>query len=154
MKKNKFDKLFLLSWRIFVISAMTFVIIFFFWNRTIRPLFEPLGVYDIVFYIISIGIPLYLLISLFYTIIIRKIKLKKSKKTNLFLLSWEKTGIVLIVWIVAGLLHNLIYAFFVGVLGIEFEEPVFFLLATIVIPVYFVTSVIYSLIELIKERKK
>ncbi len=150
MKKNKCDKWLLLSWRRFVISAIVFILVFFFRNRTIKIIFEPIGLYDIVFYGFLIGIPLYLSISLFYSVVIRKIKLKKSKKTNLFLLSWKKTGIVLIVWIVAGLLHNLIYAFFVGVLGIEFEEPVFFLLATIVIPVYFVICVVYTIIKKIK----
>jgi len=152
-RKNNFDKLFLLSWKRFVISAMIFVMIFFFRHKTIRPIFEPLGIYDIVFNILSYGIPLYLLISLFYTKIIRKIKLKKSKKTNLFLLSWKKTGIALIVWVVAVVIHNMIYAFFVGVLGIEFEEPVFFLFAMGVIPVYFIVSIIYTIIKKLKKRR-
>ncbi len=152
-RKNNLDKLFLLSWKRFVISAMIFVIIFFFRNKTIRPLLEPLGIYNIVFYIISIGIPLYLLVSFFYTRIIRKIKLKKSKKTNFFLLSWKKAGIVLIVWIVAVVIHNFGSAIISAILGREFDEPVFFLIVTIGIPVYFIVSIIYTIIKKLKRGK-
>lgn len=150
--KKKFDKYFLFDWKKFVISVLIFVIVFFFRNTTIKLIFEPLGIHEIIFYIISIGIPTYLLFSLFYTIIIRKIKFKKSKKTNFFLLSWKKLGIILIIWVAAVVIHNLVYAFSIGVLHIEFEEPVFFLFATIVIPIYFVICIFYSLIKLIKKK--
>jgi len=151
-KKKGLNKYFLLTWKRFVISALIFIMVFFFRHITIRPIFEPLGIYDIVFNTLSYGIPAYLLFSFFYTIVIKKVKFKKSKKTNLFLLSWKKVGIILISWIGAVVIHNLIYAFSLGVLGIEFEEAVFFLIANVVIPIYFIICVVYSLIKLIKRK--
>jgi hypothetical protein len=78
----------------------------------------------------------------------------KNKKNfdKWFLLSWKKVGIILIIWVTAVVIHNLIYAFFLGVLKIEFEEVVFFLFANLVIPIYFIACVVYSLIKLIKKK--
>jgi len=154
----KFEKLFLWSWRNFVISALIFIMVFFYRNRTIKVLFEPIGLYDIVFYGVLIGIPLYLLISLFYTIVNKK-KIKKRKKIKnkfdkFLLMNWRNAGILLIAWIIAVVIHNLSYAFFLGVLGIEFEEAVFFIIATIGIPLYFIISVFYNLIKKLKRSKK
>ncbi|MCK5043583.1 hypothetical protein KAR52_01100 [Candidatus Pacearchaeota archaeon] len=150
--KKDLDKWFLLTWKKFVISILIFILVFFFRHITIRPIFEPLGMFNIVFYLISIGIPAYLLCSLFYTAVIRKIKLKKTKKTNFFLLTWKKTGITLMIWVGAVVIHNLVYAFFLGVFNIEFEEPVFFTLAVLIIPIYFIVCLIYSLIKLVKKK--
>jgi hypothetical protein len=169
--KNKFDKYFLWSWKRFVISVLVFVMVFFFRNQIIRPFLEPLRMYNPVFYIISIGIPVYLLLSFVYTIIIKKVKFKKStpqaypeksskkiftrgknKFDKWFLLSWKKVGIILISWVGAVVIHNMIYAFFIGVLGIEFEEAVFFIIANVVIPIYFIICVVYSMIRLIKRK--
>lgn len=152
-KNNKFEKLFLWNWRNFVISVILFVVVFFYRNRTIKILFEPIGLYYIVFYGVLMGIPLYLLITLVYSFAIKKIKFKKSKRTNLFLLSWKKTGIALIAFVIAVVIHNLIYAFFLGILGIEFEEVVFFLFANIVIPLYFIISIFYTLIKKFRGKK-
>lgn len=80
----------------------------------------------------------------------------KKRRNNFdkwFLLSWKKIAIVLIAWIVAFVLHNLGSALISIILGTEFEEAVFFLLATIVIPVYFIISIIYTLIRKLKRRK-
>ena len=151
-KKKESDKYFLFDWKRFIISVLIFVTVFFYRNQVIRPILEPLGLYNIIFYIISIGIPAYLLFSIFYTIVIRKIKPKKSKKTNFFLLSWKKVGIILILWVAAVIMHNLVYAFFLGVLGIEFEEAVFFLFANLVLPIYFIVCIFYSLVKLIKKK--
>ena len=145
--KKKLDRWFLLNWKRFVISALIFIIVFFFRNRTIRPIFEPLGIYSAVFYVISIGIPVYLLFSFFYTILIRKMKFKKSEKTNFFLLSWKKAGVTLIIWVVAVVIHNLGGALISAIFEIEFHEPLFFLVAVIVIPLYFIVCVVYSLIR-------
>ncbi len=63
---------------------------------------------------------------------------------KLFLLSLKKFIWLIVIWIVSVLLHNFVSA----LLGIE--EPVFFLIAVIVIPLYFIISLIYSLVYLIK----
>ncbi len=152
-RKNRNCKIFLWNWRNFVISAIIFIFIFFYRHRGIKILFEPLGLYPFIYYFFLIGIPLYLLITLVYTFAIKKIRFKKSKKTNFFLLSWKKTGIALIAFVIAVVIHNLAYAFFLGILGIEFEEPVFFLFATIGIPLYFLISIIYTLIKKLRKRK-
>jgi hypothetical protein len=99
--------------------------------------------------VVEIIIPLYFLISIINTISKNKKTKDKAKisekKTPLLYITWKKTGILIILWIVAVVLHNLTYAFFLGVLGIEFEEPVFFLIANVVIPLYFIISIIYTL---------
>ena len=51
------------------------------------------------------------------------------------LLNIKKLVIVILSFVLAVILHNVFYALF------GFEEPVFFLLAVIVIPVYFVIMV-------------
>jgi hypothetical protein len=81
---------------------------------------------------------------------------KKSKKSvnrfdKLFLLTWKKVFLGVIAWFVAVILHNLVYAFIVGVLKIEIvDEPFFFIIAVLVIPLYFLISIVYTLIKLVK----
>ena len=74
------------------------------------------------------------------------------KLHNFFLLNIKKLIWVVVAWIAAVLLHNLIS----GLLGIE--GAVFFLIAVIIIPLYFIISLIYSLTILIhmkvKKRRK
>jgi len=152
-RKNKIEKFFLWNWRNFVISIIIFILVFFYRNRTIKTIFEPIGLYPFIYYLFLIGIPIYLFVTLVYSFAIKKVKFKKAEKTNFFLLSWKKTGIALIAFVIAVVIHNLAYAFFLGILGIEFEEPVFFLFATIGIPLYFIISVIYTLIKKIKKIK-
>lgn len=84
-------------------------------------------------------------------------KRKKSKKENrldkLFLLSWKKLLMIVVGWFVAVVLHNLVYMIimyfnpsFTG------DEAFFFIIAIIVIPVYFMLMVIYSLYRLINKK--
>lgn len=68
-----------------------------------------------------------------------------KKLSNFFIITWKKTAIALIIWIIAVFFHNMIYAFCAGVLKVEFEEPFFFLIATIGIPFYFIISIIYTI---------
>ena len=60
----------------------------------------------------------------------------------------QKAGMIVFAFILAILLHNFIYALF------NFEEPVFSILATIIIPLYFLISVIYTIFHHIKRRLK
>jgi len=70
------------------------------------------------------------------------------KISKLFLLSWKKTSMALIIFIISVFFHNLIF----GLTGIE--EVIFFIISVIVIPVYFIISVVYSLIIKYKTKKR
>ena len=75
--------------------------------------------------------------------------MKKIEWKKVFLLSWKKTAIALILFIVFVLMHNLVYGLFIQLFGEDFwgngDEPIFFILAVIVIPLYFTISIIYTI---------
>ena len=64
------------------------------------------------------------------------------------LLNLKKLGIIIVSFIAAVILHNLIS----GMLGVE--EPVLFILAVFVIPLYFLISVGYTVFHHVKRAKK
>ena len=68
------------------------------------------------------------------------------------LLGMKKLGIIIFAFVVAVLLHNFISA------GIGAEEPVFFFIAVLVIPLYFLIAVLYTIFhhvrKAVKKRKK
>ena len=69
------------------------------------------------------------------------------KKRNKFdKLSWKKFGIIIASWFVAVILHNLVYAL------LKIDEALFFIIAIIIIPAYFIISLVYSLIKKITKR--
>ena len=70
------------------------------------------------------------------------------KIKDLFLLSWKKVWIIVVSGFIFIVLHNLIS----GLFGIE--EAFFFILVVIVLPIYVILAVIYSLIYLIKKKLK
>ena len=74
---------------------------------------------------------------------------KKTKKKidKWFLLSTKKAGMFLGAWILAVILHNLIYGLF------NVEEAFFFILAVIVIPLYFIICIIYTILYFTRQRK-
>ena len=72
----------------------------------------------------------------------------KNNFDKLFLLSWKKAWIIVVVGFISIMLHNFWYALF------GFEEFVFFLIVTIGIPIYFMASLIYTFIKKLKKRKK
>jgi hypothetical protein len=78
----------------------------------------------------------------------KKKSVKESKLDMFFMLSWKKVLLLIILWFASVILHNLIYAFF------HMEEAVFFLLAIIVIPLYFLISLIYSLVGVLRGKNK
>ena len=61
-----------------------------------------------------------------------------------FLLSWRKTLVILSAWVLCVVLHNLVYAIFRSYWGPKGEEPFFFLLAVVVIPLYTLIAVVYT----------
>ncbi|MBU2633835.1 MAG: hypothetical protein KJ674_01170 [Nanoarchaeota archaeon] len=58
---------------------------------------------------------------------------------NLFLLTWKKILLIIASFVVSVILHNLVS----GLLGVE--EPVFFIISVIIIPIYFLICIGYSL---------
>ncbi|MBU4308517.1 MAG: hypothetical protein KJ566_01860 [Nanoarchaeota archaeon] len=79
--------------------------------------------------------------------------MKRSDKY--FLLSWRKAWIIVVCWFLAVILHNLFYALFKSYFDATGgDEPVFFIIAIILIPIYVLICIVYSLIELIKRRLK
>lgn len=70
----------------------------------------------------------------------------KIQHKKLFLLSWKKLWLIIVIGFISILLHNLISAL------VKIEEPVFFIIAVIIIPIYFLISAIYSIIFIIKNK--
>jgi hypothetical protein len=65
---------------------------------------------------------------------------------DLFLLSWKKLVIVLVAGFISIILHNVFSALF------GLEEAIFFIIAVLVIPIYFIISVVYTILnKLIKK---
>ena len=80
-------------------------------------------------------------------------KKKQNKLDKWFLLTWKKAWIIIVSWFLAIVLHNLVYALFKTYFEARGgDEPVFFILATIVIPLYFIVCFIYTLIKRIKDK--
>jgi len=90
--------------------------------------------------------PLYFLVSFVYTMI------RKMGYERFLLLSW-KTLLIIPAWILSVLLHNFIYAaFFDHYSRAGGDEAVFFILAIPVLPLYFIVSLVYTAIRLVRSR--
>ena len=63
---------------------------------------------------------------------------------KLFLLSWKRVAIIVGAWIAAVILHNALSAL------LRVEEPLFFIIAIFVIPIYAIISVIYTIYKKVK----
>ena len=74
-------------------------------------------------------------------------KKRKNNFAKFFILSWKKTAIALMIWIISVVAHN----FWYGLFG--FEDALFFIIAVIVIPIYFLVSIVYTLIKKVKGQK-
>jgi len=88
-----------------------------------------------------------------------KKKRTKNKFDKYFLLNWRKAWIIVVSWFVAVMLHNLIYGLGIYFFGKDFwgvggDEALFFIIAIIIIPIYVLIVLIYSLIYLIKKKLK
>jgi hypothetical protein len=80
----------------------------------------------------------------------KKQTIKLNSKLNtekLLKLTWKKVWILIIIGFLSILLHNLIYA----LTGIE--EAFFFIIVVFLVPLYFIISLIYSLIAYFVNRK-
>lgn len=88
---------------------------------------------------------------------------QKSKKVNKFdkwfLLSWRKVWIILGAWIFSFVMHGVVYGLGIYFFGQDFwgpggDEAFFFILTVIVIPIYILVVLIYSLVWLIVNKIK
>ena len=70
------------------------------------------------------------------------------KFKDLFLFSWRKLWIIVVVGFVSIILHNVISALF------NTEEAFFFIVVIFVVPIYFLIIIIYSIIYKLKRKKK
>jgi len=77
---------------------------------------------------------------------------RKNKFDKYFLLTGKRIFWLMVAWFLAVILHNLVSAFFIGVLGIDFEEPVFFIIANMIIPLYFIVGAVYSIIWIVRSK--
>ena len=71
----------------------------------------------------------------------------KNKTDKYFLLSWRKLWIIIMTGFVSIILHNAIYALF------NFEEAAFFIIVVILVTLYLILSVLYTLFRIIKKKK-
>ena len=74
-----------------------------------------------------------------------KMKKTKDKFDKWFLLDWKNFLTIVVLWFVFVFIHNAIY----GLFGVE--DAIFFILAVLLIPLYFLISIIYSIIKLVKK---
>ncbi|MBU3907240.1 MAG: hypothetical protein KKA64_03240 [Nanoarchaeota archaeon] len=72
----------------------------------------------------------------------------KKESKDYLLLNGNKVFVIFIMWIFSVIFHNATYRWF----GIE--EPIFFILAVIAIPVYLLISIIYTLIKEVRHYDK
>jgi len=74
--------------------------------------------------------------------------ISKMKQKDFFILTWKKTAIILIIWILSTFFHNILSDVF------EIATVVFFIVSVFVIPLYFVFSVIYTLLKRKSKKRK
>jgi hypothetical protein len=75
------------------------------------------------------------------------------KLDKYLLLSWTRVLIIACAWVLSVLLHNLIYGLFYDYFRrTGGDEPIFFILAVIVVPLYFMISLLYTVVSLVRSR--
>ncbi len=79
--------------------------------------------------------------------------MKRKKIDKWLLLTPLRFFIIIGAWILAMVLHNLIYALFYNYfLSTGGDEPFFFIFAAIIIPLYFIICFVYTLIKKIRDK--
>ena len=63
------------------------------------------------------------------------------------LLDKKKLFYICVAWIIAVILHNLIYALF------QVEEALLFIIAVIIIPIYLIIAISYTLLKFLRKNK-
>lgn len=76
----------------------------------------------------------------------------KNKFDKYLLLSWRKGWMMIVAGFVSILLHNLVYGLFQGYFNAHGgDEPFFFIIVIFIIPIYFLSCLIYTLVKLAKK---
>lgn len=73
---------------------------------------------------------------------------KRNNIEKWLLLSWKRVAVIVAMWFIAVILHNAIYGIFL------IEEPVLFIFAVIILPIYFLISIIYTVIKLAMRKSR
>ena len=60
--------------------------------------------------------------------------------------------LIVAAWVACVVLHNFVYVLFRDSFGPNGDEPFFSLLAVVVIPLYFVVSLVYTVVQLVRHR--
>jgi len=144
--RKMIDKCLLLSWRRVLIMAGAWILSALLHKAMYGPFdeyFAPqVGLApNAVFILGTLVIPVYFIICLVYTAI------RKIKYDQYLLLSW-RTLLIVPAWVLSVVLHNLIYGlFFDHFSRMGGDEAVFFIVALLVIPLYLIISVVYTVIR-------
>ncbi len=79
--------------------------------------------------------------------------MKQNKFNKYFLLNGKKIILIIGAFFVAVILHNLIYGLFQSYFdSTGGDEPVFFIIAVIIIPLYFLICFIYTTTKMIRDK--
>ena len=62
----------------------------------------------------------------------------------------RRLALIAAAWVLAVVAHNLVYGLLRGFFDEGWDEPVFFILATLVIPAYFLVATTYSVVSRIR----
>ena len=83
-----------------------------------------------------------------------KYKMKKKKELDKWLLlTWKKILLIIFFWFGAVILHNLVYAlFFKYFQSTGGDEFFFFIISVLIIPIYFLIALFYTLVKMIKDK--
>ncbi len=69
---------------------------------------------------------------------------------KLLRLNLKKLFLIVAAWVLCVVMHNLVYVLFRDSFGAQGDEPFFLLLAVVVIPLYFVVSFVYTVVQRIR----
>ena len=75
--------------------------------------------------------------------------MNRESVDKLLLLTWKKLLLIPGAWLLCVILHNAIYGLLQSFFEPGWDEPVFFLLAVVVIPIYTVACLVYTVIRLV-----
>lgn len=78
----------------------------------------------------------------------------RSMLNKCLYLTWRKLLAILAAWVLSVVLHNVVYGLFRDRFGPDGDEPVFFLIAVVVIPVYLLVSLVYTVFSLAAKRRQ
>jgi uncharacterized BrkB/YihY/UPF0761 family membrane protein len=71
---------------------------------------------------------------------------------KLLRLTFGKCLLIVAAWLLCVVMHNVLYALFRDFFGPHGDEPLFLLLAVVVVPLYFVVSLVYTVVQLVRRR--